>query len=112
MRAGTQLLQGTLELLIMKTLSWEEMNGYQLSQWIRQRTSEEILIEEGALYPALHRLEGRGLVKGDWGLTENNRRAKFYVLTAAGKRELSAQEANWTRYVKAVGRVLQPAGVR
>ena len=108
MRKGAQLLQGTLELLILKTLSWEEMNGYMLSQWIKEQTREEILIEEGALYPALHRLERRGLVSGDWGLSENNRRAKYYALTSAGRSELNQQEVNWTRYVRAVGRVLEP----
>jgi transcriptional regulator len=108
MRRGAQLLQGTLELLILKTLSWEEMNGYALTQWIKEQTRDEILIEEGALYPALHRLEGRGLVSGDWGVTENNRRAKYYSLTWAGRAELKQQEGNWTRYVRAVGRVLQP----
>jgi transcriptional regulator len=108
MRRGAQLLQGTLELLILKTLSWEEMNGYALTQWIKEQTRDEILIEEGALYPALHRLEGRGLVSGDWGVTENNRRAKYYSLTSAGRAELKQQEGNWTRYVRAVGRVLQP----
>ena len=109
MRYGAQLMQGTLELLVLKTLSWESMNGFAIAQWIKDRTNEEILVEEGALYPALHRLEGRGLVQGEWGVTENNRKARFYKLTAAGRREMRAQENNWTRYVKAVGRVLQPA---
>jgi PadR family transcriptional regulator, regulatory protein PadR len=109
MRRGEQLLQGTLELLILKTLSWDSLNGYAIMLWIKERTREDILIEEGALYPALHRLEERGLVQGEWGQTENNRKARFYKLTAAGKRELRTQETNWARYVRAVGRVLQPA---
>ena len=109
MRYGAQLMQGTLELLVLKTLSWESMNGFAIAQWIKDRTNEEILVEEGAMYPALHRLEARGLVQGEWGVTENNRKARFYKLTAAGRREMRAQENNWTRYVKAVGRVLQPA---
>jgi PadR family transcriptional regulator, regulatory protein PadR len=110
MRNGAQLLQGTLELLILKTLSWEAMNGYAISQWIKDETREEILIEEGALYPALHRLERRGLLAGEWGVTENNRRAKYYELTSAGRAELRVQERNWSRYTRAVGRVLQPSG--
>src|SRR5262245_2875768 len=108
MRRGAQLLQGTLELLILKTLSWDALHGYAISQWIKDRTEEDILIEEGALYPALHRLEERGLIAGEWGVSENNRKARFYKLTAAGRRELRLQEANWATYVRAVGRVLQP----
>ena len=109
MRQGEQLLQGTLELLILKTLYRESLNGWAIMLWIKERTREDILIEEGALYPALHRLEKRGLVQGEWGQTENNRKASFYTLTTAGKRELRTQETNWARYVRAVGRVLQPA---
>ena|SRR5687767_4381954 len=108
MREGTQLLQGTLELLILKTLSWESMNGFAISQWIKERTQQEILVEEGALYPALHRLERKGLIAGEWGVTENNRKARFYRLTAAGRRELRLQESRWSRYVNAVARVLKP----
>jgi PadR family transcriptional regulator, regulatory protein PadR len=109
MRRGAQLLQGTLELLILKTLSWDALNGYAISQWIKDRTEEDILIEEGALYPALHRLEERGLIAGEWGVSENKRKARFYQLTQAGRHELRLQEANWETYVRAVGRVLQPA---
>ena len=108
MRAGPQLLQGTLELMILKTLSWEKLNGFAISQWIRERTAEEILVEEGAMYPALHRLERRGLINGEWGVTENNRKARYYRLTAAGRRELRVQERRWSRYVDAVARVLEP----
>jgi PadR family transcriptional regulator, regulatory protein PadR len=108
MRTDGQLLQGTLELLILKTLSWEPMNGYALSQWIKKRTRDDILIEEGALYPALHRLERRGLIAGEWGISENNRRAKYYELTAEGASQLRAQEASWSKYTRAVSRVLEP----
>jgi PadR family transcriptional regulator PadR len=108
MRAGPQLLQGTLELMILKTLSWEKQNGFAISQWIKDRTEEEILVEEGAMYPALHRLERKGLISGEWGVTENNRKARFYRLTPAGRRELRVQENRWSRYVNAVARVLQP----
>jgi PadR family transcriptional regulator, regulatory protein PadR len=110
MRDAPQLLQGTLELLILKTLSREKLNGFAISQWIRERTDEEILVEEGAMYPALHRLERRGLISGEWGVTENNRKARYYRLTAAGRRELRVQERRWSRYVNAVARVLEPAG--
>ena len=109
MRQGAQLLQGTLELIVLKTLSGESMNGYAISQWIKERTREDILIEEGAMYPALHRLERRGLIAGEWGWSENRRKAKYYRLTANGRRELVRQEENWTRYVKSMSRVLQPA---
>ena len=108
MRAGPQLLQGTLELMILKTLSRENLNGFAISQWIKDRTEEEILVEEGAMYPALHRLERKGLIRGEWGVTENNRKARFYRLTAAGRRELRVQEKRWSRYVNAVARVLEP----
>ena len=108
MRRGEQLLQGTLELLVLKTLSWESLNGYAIALWIKEATRDDILIEEGALYPALHRLEKRGLLQGEWGQTENNRKARFYRLTPSGRRELKTQETNWTRYVRAVARVLQP----
>jgi transcriptional regulator len=108
MRAGPQLLQGTLELMILKTLSWEELNGFAISQWIKDRTEDQILVEEGAMYPALHRLERKGLISGEWGVTENNRKARFYRLTPAGRRELRVQEKRWSRYVNAVARVLEP----
>ena len=108
MRAGPQLLQGTLELMILKTLSWEELNGFAISQWIKDRTEDQILVEEGAMYPALHRLERKGMISGEWGVTENNRKARFYRLTPAGRRELRVQEKRWSRYVNAVARVLEP----
>lgn len=108
MRYGAQLLQGTLDLLILKTLSWQELHGYAIGQWIKERTRDAILIEEGALYPALHRLERRGVIEAEWGYTENNRKAKYYRLTREGRRELRVHETNWTRYVGAVARVLQP----
>ena len=108
MRDGTQLLQGTLELMILKSLSLDSMNGFSISQRIKDRTREEILVEEGAMYPALHRLEKRDLIKGEWGVSDNNRKARFYKLTAAGRRELRLQEGRWSRYVDAVARVLAP----
>jgi PadR family transcriptional regulator PadR len=100
------LLKGTLDLLIMKTLSWGALHGYAISRAIARTTDEELRVEEGALYPALRRLEGRGLVRGRWGKTESGREARFYELTAEGKRRLAAEVGRWERYVHAMGRVL------
>ena len=101
-----ELIQGTLNVLILKTLSWQPMNGYAIAQWVRQTTREEIQLEEGALYPALHRMEHRGWIAAEWGVSENNRRAKYYHLTPLGKRVLRERTDGWERLVTAVGRVL------
>ena len=103
------LLQGTLDLLILKTLSWGAMHGYSVARLIRERSDGAFLIEEGALYPALHRLERQGWIESDWGLSENNRKAKFYQLTSRGRAQLRAEVATWKRYTKAVDGVLEPA---
>jgi transcriptional regulator len=103
---GLDLLRGTLDVLVMKSLSWGPLHGYGVAEWIGRRTGEEILVEEGALYPALHRLEKRGLVESEWGLSENNRRARYYQLTADGRRNLLRESALWRRYRDAVDRVL------
>jgi transcriptional regulator len=103
---GLDLLRGTLDVLVMKSLSWGPLHGYGVAEWIGRRTGEEILVEEGALYPALHRLEKRGLVESEWGLSENNRRARYYQLTADGRRSLARESALWRRYRDAVDRVL------
>lgn len=102
-------VQGTLDFLILKTLSQGEMHGYAIARWIFDRSGEELQIEEGTLYPALHRLEDRGWIRAEWGLSENNRRAKFYRLTAAGRRELAKKMKNWTRFAQAVDRVIEAA---
>ena len=102
------LLRGTLDLLVLRTLAWGPMHGYDVTRWIRDKTRDEILVEEGALYPALHRLERRGLVKSTWGYSENNRKAKYYDLTARGRTQLRADLSQWERYTKAVARVLTP----
>jgi transcriptional regulator len=102
-----ELVRGTLDLLILKTLTWGALHGYAITDSIRQRTEEAILVEEGALYPALHRLEKRGWVEAEWGRSENNRRAKYYKLTVEGRSRLRAQEAIWGRYTEAVGKVLE-----
>ncbi|HKN67768.1 MAG TPA: PadR family transcriptional regulator [Gemmatimonadaceae bacterium] len=103
------LLQGTLDVLVLRTLMWGEMHGYAVSRWIRQRTDGVIEIEDAPLYKALHRLERAGCVEASWGLSENNRRARFYKLTPAGRRKLHEQESVWRRYAEAVFKVLEPA---
>jgi len=103
------LLQGTLDVLVLRTLGWGEMHGYAVSRWIRQRTNGVIEIEDAPLYKALHRLERAGCVEASWGVSENNRRARFYKLTPAGRRQLHEQESVWRRYAEAVFKVLEPA---
>src|SRR5438552_2144422 len=104
------LLQGTLDVLILKTLSWEAMHGYAISRWIRQRTDNVLTVEDAALYQALHRLERKGLIESEWGLSENNRRAKYYHLTAPGRQQLRSEVSEIRRYVAALFKVLEPAG--
>lgn len=99
-------VQGTLDFLILKTLSWSEMHGYAIARWIFDRSGDELQIEEGTLYPALHRLEDRGWIAAEWGLSENNRRAKFYRLMPEGQRELAERVTNWRRFTMAVNRVI------
>ena len=108
MAASLDLLQGTLDLLVLRTLTWGPMHGYSVARMIKERSKSVFLIEEGALYPALHRLERQGYVEREWGLSENNRKAKFYQLTAAGRAQLRSELAEWQRYTKAVAGVLQP----
>lgn len=102
-----ELLKGTLDVLVLKTLSWGPMHGYAVANWIRQRTESVLLVEEGALYPALHRLERRGWIESEWGVSENNRKAKFYQLTTRGRAQLRAEVTSWARYAHAVSQVLQ-----
>jgi len=103
------ILQGTVDVLILRALAWEPMHGYAISRWIRDRSSEALAVEGAALYQALHRLERRKLVSASWGASENNRRAKFYELTAEGKRQLRDETQAWRAYSSAVSRVLDPA---
>jgi transcriptional regulator len=107
--SSLELLQGTLDVLILKSLSWGPAHGYAVAELVRDRSGEELKVEEGALYPALHRLEKRGLLEAEWGVSENNRRAKFYRLTAAGRAHLRAETQVWKRYAAAVTRVLEAA---
>ena len=102
-----ELIQGTLEMLVLKALARGPMHGYGVAEWIEQTSQQALKVEEGALYPALHRLELRGLLKADWGASENNRRAKFYRLTASGKRQLEAESQRWARLSAAVAFVMQ-----
>ena len=108
--ASLDLLQGTLDLLILKTLSWGPAHGYAVARWIEQLTGEVLLVGEGSLYPALHRLEERGWIAAEWRLSDHNRRAKFYSLTARGRQQLRAEAATWSRFVAAVARVLRANG--
>ena len=105
-RAEVDVLQGTLDMLVLKTLSWGQMHGYSILGWLRQTTDGELHIEDAALYPALHRMEARGLIEAEWGLSENNRKAKFYRLTTKGRRALKAESESWTRYVSVIGKVM------
>lgn len=107
--AGSNLYSGTLDLLVLRALSWGPLHGYAIGRWIRQASAEVLKIEEGALYPALHRLEKKGWLQSDWGLTETNRQAKFYSLSPAGREHLSAETARWTEHSTAVQAVLDAA---
>ncbi|TFH62166.1 MAG: PadR family transcriptional regulator [Gemmatimonadales bacterium] len=109
MHGKVELIQGTLDLLVLRALSAGPMHGYGILDWLRERTEGDLRLEDAALYPALHRMEARGLVEAEWGLSENNRRAKYYQLTASGKRELHQESAVWMRYVSLMAKVLTPA---
>ena len=100
------LLQGTLELLVLKTLSWGPMHGYGIASWIESATEDVLSVEEGSLYPALYRMTRKGWIRGEWGTSENNRRAKFYRLTSEGKRQLRDQASGWERFASAVSRAM------
>jgi transcriptional regulator len=104
------LLRGTLDLLVLKTLSWGPMHGLGVLRWIEQTTRDRLQVEEGALYPALHRMERKGWLAAEWGITEKTRKAKFYRLTAAGRRQLAAEVSKWSHYTEAVGLVLAAEG--
>ena len=100
------LVRGTLDVLVLKSLSWGPRHGYAVAEWIKTITDEELLVEEGPLYTALHRLERKGWLSAEWGYSENNRRAKFYQLSASGRRQLRAEVSTWERYVRAVSKAL------
>jgi len=100
--AGSDLYTGTLDTLILKAVSWAPMHGYAIGRWIRQSTEGALDVNEGALYPALHRMQKKGWLSEEWGVTDTNREAKFYTLTAAGRRQLQAEIVRWTNYARAV----------
>jgi PadR family transcriptional regulator len=100
------LLRGTLDLLVLKALMWGPRHGYAVAEWVKTVTEGELLVEEGPLYTALHRLEKNGWLTGDWGYSDNNRRAKYYQLTRTGRAQLRAQVTSWERYARAVGRAV------
>ena len=100
------LLQGTVELLVLKRLSGGPMHGYGIARWIETATGDVLRVEEGSLYPALYRMIRKGWIKGEWGASDNNRRAKFYALTRKGRAELDSQTSAWRRLTLAVGQVL------
>jgi transcriptional regulator len=102
-------LHGTLDALVLKTLSWGPRHGYAIARWLEQTTGESIRVEEGSLYPSLYRMEKRGWIEAEWGMSEIGRKAKIYKLTAAGRRQLKAEMAQWSEFVRAVSLVLQPA---
>jgi PadR family transcriptional regulator PadR len=105
--AESDLLRSSLDLLILKALSWGPMHGYAISEWVGGATGEVLLLEEGTLYPALHRLEQRGWLASEWGVSDNNRRAKFYRLTAAGRARFGAQARVWHRHAGAIALALR-----
>ena len=108
-RDSNDLLQGTLAILVLKALLLGPSHGYAIARWVEDTTADVLRIEEGSLYPALRRLEDRGWVTSDWGVSENNRRARFYTITAAGRRHLRSEAAVWLTYSQAVTRVLRAA---
>jgi PadR family transcriptional regulator PadR len=107
--AGSDLYVGTLDVLILKALSWGPMHGYGIGRWIRQTTEDVLTVQEGALYPALHRLQRRGWLDEEWGVTETGREAKYYRLTPAGRRQLRSEVERWRAYARAVSAALDAA---
>jgi PadR family transcriptional regulator len=104
------LLQGTLDLIVLKTLSWGPMHGFGIARWIQRTTEDALQVEEGSLYPALYRMENRGWIKASWALTENGRRAKYYRLTAAGRRQLAEALDSWKRTSAAMAKIVAARG--
>ena len=108
-RRRVELLQGTLDLLILRTLRWGPTHGHAIAKAIEQGSDDVLLVEQGSLYPALHRLELRGLLSSEWGVSENNRRAKFYRVTAAGRKQLVEEAGYWTRLTAGIARIMETA---
>lgn len=108
--SGSNLFTGTLDLLVLQTVAVEPLHGYAIGRWIRDTGGEALAVEEGALYPALHRLEARGFLEASWGRTDTGRRAKFYALTEEGRAHMEAERARWREHARAVGAVLEAGG--
>ena len=108
-RERIELLQGTLDMLILRTLQWGSQHGHGIGQAIRANSGELLHVETGSLYPALHRLEKKGWLKSEWGISEANHKAKYYQITAAGKAQLSRQRDKWTQLVDVIGKIMNPA---
>ena len=104
------LLKGTLDLLVLKTLSWGAQHGYGIASWLERNSDGTLGVDDSALYQALHRMEGRGLIEAEWGMTENNRRARYYTLTRAGRQRLKTETATWLRYTQSVTSILTLTG--
>jgi PadR family transcriptional regulator, regulatory protein PadR len=109
MNEGIELPQGTLDLLVLRTLALEPQHGWGISERLKQMSSDVLQVQQGSLYPALHRLERRGWIKAHWGVSDNNRRAKYYELTKSGRRQLVTEEDSWRKLTAAVAQVLGPA---
>lgn len=107
-RDDLNLIQGTLDLLVMQALEGEPRHGYGVAQWVHERTDGALAVEDGALYTALHRMDKRGWLRSEWGVSENNRRAKYYSLTRSGRARLEKERGAWTRYAEAVFKVIDP----
>ena len=103
------MLHGTLDALVLKTLSWGSRHGYGIGRWIEEATEEAVIVEEGSLYPALYRMERRGWIEAEWGTSELGRKAKFYRITAKGRRQLASETQEWAKFATAVSKILLPA---
>ena len=106
-RDAIDLMQGSLDVIVLKTLSWQPMHGFGIARWIQQVTDEVLQVEEGSLYPSLYRMENKGWVKSEWRTTENNRRAKYYRLTAAGRNQLTQAFATWETFAEAMSKIMR-----
>jgi transcriptional regulator len=104
-----ELLQGTLDMLVLKALSKGTMHGYEIARWIQQTSDDALQVEEGSLYPALYRMEQRDWIKSEWGLSENNRKARYYKLTRAGRKQLESQAYSWDLLTEAIAKIMQTA---
>jgi len=110
MAVAAKDLHGTLDALVLKTLSWGPRHGYAIARWLEDTSADELVIEEGSLYPALYRMERKGWIEAEWGMSELGRKAKFYKLTARGRKQLQSETSEWAAFARAVSSVLSPSG--